>query len=358
MRKVRDSLSLYESKLQSGSLSIISIPSELGSDARGLAATPAYLLSHGLEKRIAALGVRVSKTSVPCPAPRGVELQSKTKNLKEVVEVSRESCRAVAQSAGRGDFLVTLGGDHSISIGTIAGATRAHKKLGVIWIDAHPDANTDETTLSGNIHGMPVAALMGYGSPELTAIGGPAPKILPEHFLYIGLKDLDQAEIDFIRRHHIAAITMHDIAAHALQPVFAAIDALRRKVDRIWVSMDIDSIDEMYSPGVAMNSKDGLTRREVVAIANYLGKTAALAGVDIVEMVPEKDVDGKTAQLAIELVINFLGVNDGSYAEYMEKYAEAGNFDEILLPSPSLPPLRTTRALPRRSHAPAGRRRA
>lgn len=333
MRTHTGSLSLYENRLQNDSVAIVSIPSELGSDARGLAETPKYLLEHGLEAKIAALGAEVRHSAIVCPKSKGIELQSRAKNLKEVAAVSRASSKAVATAAARGDFVLALGGDHSIAVGTVSGAATVHKRLGLVWIDAHPDANTEETTLSGNIHGMPVAVLMGYGNEALTTVGGSGPKILPEHMLYIGLKDLDQAEIDFIRQHRIAAVTMHDIVAHALAPAFDAIDKLKGRVDRIWVSMDIDSIDEMYSPGVAMNSMGGLTRREVVAIANYIGKTTKLAGMDLVEMVPEKDVDGKTARLALELVSNFLGFSDGSYAEYMEKYAEAGNMPEILLPS-------------------------
>ena len=126
---------------------------------------------------------------------------------------------------------------------------------------------------------------------------------------------------------------MNDVGERAPKPVFAAIDALRGKVEKIWVSMDIDSIDEHYSPGVAMNSQGGLTRREVLAIANYIGKTVTLAGMDLVEMVPEKDQDGATTKLVFELISNFLGCSDGSYAEYMGKYEQAGNMDKILIPS-------------------------
>src|SRR3989344_912625 len=317
----RDNLSFYERELQGGSVSIVSVPIELGSDERGLAKAPRYLLDKGLEKVITSLHFDVSETKmITCPRPTYTASAGSAKYLEEIAMTARDSCAAVEKAARHGDFVLALGGDHSMAIGTIAGAALAHRSLGVIWIDAHPDANTHETTLSGNIHGMPAAALLGAGHPLLTKVGGMSRKVAAENFLYIGIKDMDEAEIRFLRERSISAVTMLDIAEHGLSGAMRAIDTLRRKVDVLWVSMDMDSIDKEYAPGVGMPTDGGLTRREILSLAHYIGKTGRLAGMDIVEISPAKDEKGKTAALALELVARFLGGEHSWYENYMEDY--------------------------------------
>jgi len=328
----RDNLSFYERELQGGSVSIVGVPIELGSDERGHAKAPHHLLEQGLEKVIAATGSEVADIwMVPCPKPARTASAGSAKYLEEIASVARDSCVAVEKAARHSDFVLALGGDHSMAFGTIAGAALAHRSLGVIWIDAHPDANTEVSTFSGNIHGMPAAALMGFGHPLLKEIGGMHRKVSPENFLYIGIKDMDQAEIEFLRRESISSVTMLDIAAHGLSRAFRAIDALRRKVDVLWVSMDIDSIDKEYAPGVGMPTSGGLTRREILSLAHYIGKTCVLAGMDVVEIVPAKDEKGKTAKLALELVARFLGGEHSWYGNYMEDYRRTNitNAEEV-----------------------------
>jgi arginase len=320
----RDTLSFYEPKQQARPVSIVSIPLELGSDERGLAAAPKYLLDHGLEKMLAAIGCeRASTTTIPCPKPRLVASIGRAKNLDPIVATARASCAAVSRAVQRNEIVVSLGGDHSAAIGSISGAASANPSLGVIWIDAHPDANTIETTITGNIHGMVTAALMGFGHPLLTEVGGTQRKIAPENFLYIGLKDFDQAEIEFLRRERIQTVTMLEIATRGLSRTMLAIEALARKVDTIWVSMDMDSIDSAYAPAVGMPTHGGLTRREALALAHHIGTTCMIAGLDVVEIVPAKDKDGMTAGLALELIARFLGAEYTWYREYMEQYREA-----------------------------------
>src|SRR3989344_4732898 len=187
----KDNLSFYERELEGRSVSIVGVPIELGSDERGHAKAPHHLLEQGLEKVIAATGSEVADIwMVPCPKPAYTASAGSAKYLEEIASVARDACVAVERAARHGDFVLALGGDHSMAVGTIAGAARAHRSLGVVWIDAHPDANTHETTLSGNIHGMPVAALMGRGHPLLTNVGGANRNVLPENLLYIGIKDI------------------------------------------------------------------------------------------------------------------------------------------------------------------------
>ena len=316
----QDTFSFYEPSDQSRPLTIVSIPLELGSDERGLALAPAYLFEQGLEKMLASLSRPIAQQStIPCPKGPHERATGPMKYAQEIVEVAKRSAVAVEEGAKRGDLVLALGGDHAAAIGSIAGAAAAHPSMGVIYIDAHPDCNTDATTITGNVHGMVTSALMGEGSPLLTDIAERT--IPPDHFLYIGIKDIDQAEIRFLRERSLACVTMLDIATHSLAPALAAIDALSKKVDSVWVSMDMDSIDRMYAPGVGLPNSDGFTRREILGLAHYIGKTCKLAGLDVVEISPEKDIEQKTARLALELTARFLGAEYSWYqSEYIDGY--------------------------------------
>lgn len=317
----RDSLSFYEQAIQSDPITLISVPLELGSDERGLAEAPKYLYEHGLEKVLASLGREISEAVIiPSPKPRLVASAGRMKYVEEIASVAKRVSEVVEKAAKRGNTVIALGGDHSIALGSIAGAAAAHRSMGVIYIDAHPDCNTDETTISGNVHGMVTSAMMGVGHPILTDIA--KRKIPPEHFLFIGLKDMDEAEIEFLRSRSIPCITMLDIIERGLLPAITAIDALARKVDTVWVSLDMDAIDQAYAPGVGLASPDGLTRREVMGLAQYIGKACRIAGLDISEIVPAKDRDHKTAALALELLARLLGGEYTWYKGYMDTYRE------------------------------------
>ncbi len=317
----RDTFSFYEPPIQSDAVAIVSIPLELGSDERGLAEAPAYLFKHGLEKMIASLGREISESvTISSTKPTLVASAGRMKNVDEIASVAKRAASIVEAALRRGDTVLSLGGDHSVAFGSIAGAAAARPSLGVIYIDAHPDCNTDETTISGNVHGMVTSAVMGVGHAILTDIA--RRKISPKHFLFIGLKDIDQAEIEFLRSRSIKCITMLDIVKRGLGPTIAAIDSLARNVDSVWVSMDMDSIDEAYAPGVGLATPDGLTRREIMGIAQYIGKTCRVAGLDIVEIVPSKDKDNKTVALALELTARFLGGEYSWYRGYMDTYRE------------------------------------
>jgi arginase len=316
----KDNLSFYERENRHRAVTIVGVPVELGSDERGLADAPRCMLEGGLEKIIAGLGAEVSGVKmIPCPKPAGVAVGS-AKYLDEIAAISNASALVVAEAVKRAQMIVALGGDHSMAIGTIAGAAQAVPRLGVIWIDAHPDINTHETTETGNIHGMAAAAAMGFGHPQLVNAGRAGQKISPPDFLYIGLKDIDAAEIEMLRRHSIKTITMLDIAERGLSHAMLAIESLRRNVDAIWVSMDLDSVDEEYAPGVGLATSGGLTRREAAVLAQYIGKRCDLVGMDIVEMSPHKDVERKTLHLAYELIARLLGSEYSWYRDYMDAY--------------------------------------
>lgn len=316
-----DNLSFYETSEAETAVTLLNVPIELGSDARGLAEAPVYLKEHGLARMLSTVGHPLAHTvTISCPKPAMVAGAGTMKNVKEVVSVGKRAKLAVERAVRRGDTVVALGGDHSAAIGTIAGAAAAYPSLGLIYIDAHPDCTTESTTLSGNVHGMVVSAMMGQGNEALTGV---MTRLIPaERILHIGLKDFDQAEIVYMREHGMKCFTMLDIARHGLSPAFSAIDSLVRKVGKVWVSMDLDSIDEEYAPGVAMTTPGGLTKREVLSLAHFIGKSGKVAGMDIVEILPAKDKEGKTAGLALELIARFLGHEYSWYKEYMQQYRD------------------------------------
>jgi len=317
----RDRLSFYEPNTDGAPVSVISVPLELGSDERGLAAAPKYIFEHGLEKMFSAIGREVSQnTTLICPKPSQVVSAGVMKHVEAIVRVGRRAKAVAEKAARRGDTVVALGGDHSAALGPIAGAASAHRSLGLIYIDAHPDCTTDETTISGNVHGMVVSSAIGRGNKALTDLF--SKHIAPEHVLYIAIKDIDKGEIDLIRESGMHYVTMLDIAAQGLSPVLRLVGALSQRVEKIWVSVDLDSIDEQYAPAVAMATPGGLTRREIVSIAHHIGRVCDVAGIDIVEMLPAKDREAATARLAIELLARLLGGQYDWYEHYMEHYRE------------------------------------
>ncbi|HWP61806.1 MAG TPA: arginase [Candidatus Paceibacterota bacterium] len=317
----RDNLSFYESQSTGTPVAIVNVPIEIGSDERGLAEAPKYLQERGLANMLAGIGRTISKkTNILCPKPAQLASAGAMKNVEAIVSVAKRTKSAVMRAGKRGDTVLALGGDHSLSLGSIAGASAAHPGMGLIYIDAHPDCTTDTTTISGNVHGMIVSSAIGQGNPLLTDLF--TRKVLPENVLYIAVKDIDAGEIALMREQGIQSFTMLDIATRGLAPVVDAIEALGKRCPKVWVSLDLDSIDERFAPGVAMTTPDGLTRREIVALAHVIGRVCTLAGADIAEMVPGKDKEGITARLAIEVLARFLGGQWGWYEEYMDHYRE------------------------------------
>jgi arginase len=240
--------------------------------------------------------------------------------IDEIVRVSDQLAKLSHQIVETGEKPIILGGDHSICLGAVAGASVAvHGDLGLIYFDAHGDMNTDETTLTGNIHGMHLASLLGYGSTQLSHVYGEQSKIAKENLLHIGGSDMDQAELDLITNENLTAYTMFDILSSNLGPLFKLIDELLDKVSNIWISLDLDSIDAIYAPAAGMPNKKGLTYREIATLAQYIGKSGKVIGIDVVEYNPLQDEEGKTAELAIELIATFFGLEYSWYKRYLER---------------------------------------
>jgi len=225
-----------------------------------------------------------------------------------IIPVSRRVSGAVSTSIQGGRFPLVLGGDHSLSIGSVRGATR-QKKIGLLWVDAHADFNTSATTPSGNIHGMPLAALCGFGDPRLTQLWEEAlPVVDPKRVAVIGARDLDPGEKANLREAGVMIQSMEQIDRHSLVSVMEkALDRITREADGIYLSFDMDALDPRHAPGVGTPVPAGLTQREAHLICEMVAETGKLIGMDMVEVNPILDVQNQTARLAMDLILTSLG---------------------------------------------------
>lgn len=301
---------------------LIGIPLDLGAENLGVDIGPEAFRHNGIIDRLTKAGLTITDSGNMAIADRK-DLQPGNPHARyqdEIVRVSEETAHLTTQSIQKGHKVIALGGDHSINLGVVSGASVALEgNLGLIYFDAHGDMNTEETTLSGNVHGMHLASLLGFGGDALKNVAGPAPKVKKEHLLHIGGCDLDQAEIDLIARENLNAYTLFDILTTGLAPLLQLVDDLAAKVDNIWVSVDLDVIDRMYAPGAGMPNPGGLTYREIATITEYIGKHNNVVGVDVVEYNPLQDKKSKTAELGIELIAKLFGKNYSWYTNYMER---------------------------------------
>ncbi|MHA2504262.1 MAG: arginase, partial [Candidatus Kariarchaeaceae archaeon] len=208
----------------------------------------------------------------------------------------------------QGDFPLVIGGDHSISIGTLAGMMELHEgKTGILWIDAHGDFNTPESTPSGNIHGMPFATILGRGSEKLTQIG-PSPTALEEHSVLFGARDLDPMEILNLKDSNVEIFTMRDIDALGISEAASrAIERASKSVDHLHVSFDIDSLDPSEAPGTGTRVTGGLTYREAHYLMEEVHESGKLSSFEMVEVNPTLDERNRTAKLAVGLIASALG---------------------------------------------------
>jgi arginase len=291
-------------------ISIIGVPMDLGQSRRGVDMGPSAIRYANLKERIERLGYLVKdRGNLHVPTAETYKIENeKLKYLPAVVEVSENICKEVAAVVEEGHFPIILGGDHSIAIGSIAGLTRTYKKLGVIWFDAHADFNTEETTPSGNIHGMPLACSLGIGHASLTNIGGFSPKISPENVVIVGARSVDPEERELIRRHGIACYTMHEVDKMGIGKVMEeAIRIASHGTDGIHLSLDLDSLDPEMAPGVGTPVLGGVTYREGHLAMEMLYQSGKVVSCDVVEVNPILDRENKTARTAVELVCSLLG---------------------------------------------------
>jgi arginase len=245
---------------------------------------------------------------------------SNQKYLEGVIDVSSRLADVTAKAVSRGAVPLVLGGDHSLSIGSVSGyAASAPREFCLIWLDAHPDCNTPETTMSGNIHGMSLAVLLGKGDVSLVNCHQPGVKCEPDSVALVGIADIDSAEERLIDDMQLRAYAMDDIIAGGIS---AVLDGLEQQVgDRdLYVSLDMDVIESVSAPGVGLRSSTGLTYREIKYLCKNIGSRFHVVGMDVVELNPIFDHENQTAELAVELIMALLGHEYGAYQQYVRAH--------------------------------------
>jgi len=289
---------------------VIGVPMDLGADRRGVDIGASAIRYAGLNDQLRRLDHQVYDAgNIVVPQPESQPIGNpRVKYLEPIVKVAEELADVVTATLQESEFPLILGGDHSISLGSITGVTRVYKDVGVLWIDAHADFNTEESTPSGNIHGMILAALAGLGNSRLTGVGGWAPKLDTQRIVIIGARDLDNGERELLRSHHIHVFTMSDIDQRGISEVMRQALAITGEAnDGIHVSLDMDALDPTYAPGVGTPVRGGLSYREAHLAMELIADTNRLVAMDVVEVNPILDRENATALLAVELVMSALG---------------------------------------------------
>lgn len=293
---------------------IIGVPMDLGTGRRGVDMGPSAVRIAGLAEQIRALGLRVlDHGDVKVPIPEVLETgESKAKYLSEIAAVCTDIYERVRRDLTEACMPIVIGGDHSLAAGSVAGtaagASTAGAPLGLIWVDAHADMNTPETSPSGNVHGMPLAACLGMGPSKLARIGGMEPSIAPERTVLLGIRDLDEMERRAVHDSGVHAFTMLEIDQRGLYKVVQ--EALElATADGAWLhlSFDLDSVDPRVAPGVGTPVPGGLSYREAHLIMETVSESEALKTVDLVEVNPVLDTANATAKLATELALSAVG---------------------------------------------------
>ncbi|HEV2492619.1 MAG TPA: arginase [Terriglobia bacterium] len=293
---------------------ILGVPLDLGQARRGVDMGPSAVRAAGLNAAIKALGHQVEDAgNIHVKIPEEQHFGDRhAKYLNEIAETCREVAERVAQTLEAGCFPLSLGGDHSIAIGTIAGVAKFFRErgqsVGCLWIDAHADMNTPETSPSGNIHGMPFAALLGYGPEELTKIAGFAPKLEARHCVLIGARDLDARERRIVKDSGVNVFTMRDIDEQGMRGVMEKSLVLAAEgTAGFVVSWDMDVVDPAEAPGVGTPVRGGVTFREAHLALEMIADSRGMVSLELVEINPIIDVHNKTAILGVGLVTSALG---------------------------------------------------
>ena len=293
---------------------IIGVPMDLGASRRGVDMGPSALRVAGLQAHIKHLGHTVEDIgNIIVKQPEEMAIgEKRAKYVEEIADACNDLGLAVQKSLEEGYLPLVLGGDHSIAAGSISGVAahfrKEKKQIGCIWLDAHSDMNTPESSPSGNVHGMPLAGIMGYGVPELLELFNFKPKLEPQNVVLVGVRDLDSHEKKFIKKLGVRAFTMRDIDERGMREVMAdALKCAMDDTDGIAVSLDMVFVDPSDAPGVGTPVRGGVTYREAHLALEMIADSEAMVSMEIVEINPVIDEHNRTALLAVELALSGLG---------------------------------------------------
>jgi arginase len=287
---------------------ILGVPMDMGQSRRGVDMGPSAIRYAGLQEHLQRLGYTVYDCgNLDVPVVEEVtEREPNARYVEAVAEVCNRIYQEILTCMAEDDFAIVLGGDHSISIGSVAAMAR-RRPTGVIWVDAHGDFNTPETSPSGNVHGMPVAALIGQGAPSLVNVGHAGAKLQPSQIVMIGVRDLDPEERARLAESHISVFTMTEIDEHGIAEVTRrALDRLNF-MDVLHVSLDMDALDPEDAPGVGTPVRGGISYREAHLLMEILAHSGKVRSLDIVEINPILDERNQTAETAVALAASLLG---------------------------------------------------
>jgi arginase len=295
---------------------IIGVPLDLGGNRRGVDMGPSAFRIAGLSERMTTLGHAVSdKGDLPAPIPETrAPRDERKKYIRDIAKVCQKLYQTALMSLEEGAMPLVLGGDHSLAAGSVAAVaawarTTKEVPIGLLWVDAHGDMNTPAMSMSGNVHGMPLAALLGPEPAELAGIGGFTPKVLPAHTVIIGVRNLDEREKVAVRDSHVHVFTMKDIDRQGIASIVEqAVHLAGNGTAGIHVSFDMDVCDPGIAPGVGTPVKGGLDYREAHMVMEIVADSGLLTSLDMVEVNPTLDMQNTTAQLGTELVLSALGM--------------------------------------------------
>jgi arginase len=288
---------------------ILGAPVDLGADRRGVDMGPSAIRYAGLRAGIESCGFEVFDLgNLPLMLGDDVDVESpRAKYLDQIVHMAGDIAEAVEGVLERGRFPLVLGGDHSASLGSVTGAALS-REIGLIWVDAHGDFNTPQTTPSGNVHGMVLAALTGYGDRRMVELRGTSPKVRPSTVALVGVRELDPGERELLRSSAVHVFTMSQIDQKGMHEVMAeAIEVAGVLPDGFHLSLDLDVIDPLRAPGVGTPVPGGISYREGHLAMEMVADSGRLTSMDVVEVNPILDAHNQTAEMAVDLVLSALG---------------------------------------------------
>lgn len=297
-----------------GSIRLLGVPMDLGAGRRGVDMGPSAIRIAGIAKALQDIGYRVTDdgdVGVPAPETRDPG-QPNARYLEPIYHVCNRLRLRVRRALEDGDIPVVLGGDHSIAMGTGSGVAEHYRnqgqKVGLIWVDAHADMNTPDSSPSGNIHGMPLATLLGQGHPKLVEMGGFAPKVEPQHVCLIGIRDIDDRERDIVKRSGIHAYTMRDVDERGMRAIMQeSIGFVTDGTAGFHMSFDLDGMDPRDVPGTGTPVKGGINWREANLLMEMVSDTGKMLSLEVTELNPILDVKNQSGEVAVDVVLSAFG---------------------------------------------------